>query len=47
VCHALGNQTFNQQVAADLIGFDCIIQIDIVIAHTASHGEGRMILSKQ
>jgi hypothetical protein len=44
---ALGNQTFDQEMAADLIRIACIIHIDILIAHTASLGEGRMILSKR
>jgi hypothetical protein len=46
VRHALGDQTFDQKMAANLIGIVGIIQTDTGIAHTASLVEGRMILSK-
>jgi len=49
--HALSNETLDQKVAAHLGRFDSLllidVLIDVLIAHTASYSEGRMILSKR
>ena len=44
---ALNNKALDQKVAAHLGRFDNFIVIDVLIAHTASWSEGRMILSKR
>jgi len=44
---ALSNEALDQKVAAHLGRFDNFIVIDVLIAHTASWSEGRMILSKR
>jgi hypothetical protein len=45
--HTLSNEALDQKMATHLGRFDSFFLIDVLIAHTASSSEGRMILSKR